>query len=194
MVYQILHMFNYIHAEGSQAARVVAGSVVGCVLLLLLAVASVTIRLVLKQKGFTLSTNSNCMGKQEANIVTEDNIAYRSKSIHAEVLHASNNIALEVVYDNVDLQSTDSMEESMAYGNANLQSTDSMEENMAYGNADLQSTDSMEENMAYESFTMDEISLRSNAAYYKSGRALREESDCTCDISNQYEYISSRYS
>ena len=93
------------------------------------------------------------MGKQEANIITEDNIAYRSKSVCAEVLHASNNIALEVVYDNVDLQSTDSMEE----------------------------------NMAYESFTIDEISLRSNAAYYKSGGALREESDR--DISNQYEYI-----
>ena len=39
------------------------------------------------------------MGKQEANIVIEDNIAYRSKSVRAEVLHASNNIALEVVYD-----------------------------------------------------------------------------------------------
>ena len=50
--------------------------------------------------------------------------------------------------------------------NADLQSTDNIEENMTYGNANLQSTDSMEENMhmAYESFTMDEISVRSNAA------------------------------
>ena len=165
-----------IHAGGSQAARAVAGSVVGCMLLLLLTVSSVTICIIiLKRKGFTLSTNSNSkasMGKQEANFVTDDN---RSKSVRAEVLHASNNVALEVVYDNLDLRSTDSMEE-----------------NMAYGNADLQSTDSMEENMAYESFTMDEISLRSNTAYYKSGGVLREESDC--DISNQYEYISSSYS
>ena len=67
----------------------------------------------------------------------------------------SNNIALEVVYDNAELQ----------------QSTDSMEENMAY----------------YESLPMEEISLRSNAVYHKSKRALRGESDC--DISNQYEYI-----
>ena len=69
-------IYNYIHAGGSQAARAVAGSVVVCVLLLLLTVSSVTIYLILKRKGFTLSMNSECMGKQEANniIVTEDTV------------------------------------------------------------------------------------------------------------------------
>ena len=148
-----------IHAGGIQAAKAVGGIVGGCVLLLLLTVSSVTTCLILKRKGFTLSTNSSSktsVGKQqEVNIITEDNIAYNCKSVRAEVTHVPIDTALEVVYDNAELRSTDSMEENI----------------MAY----------------YESLTVDEISLRSNAAYHKSERALSRESDC--DISDQYEYI-----
>ncbi len=67
-----------------------------------------------------MSTNSNsevCVGKhREANIVTEDNVAYNCKSVHAEVLHVSNSTELETVYDDAELRrSTGSMEENMAY-------------------------------------------------------------------------------
>jgi hypothetical protein len=113
-----LLLFN-IHAGGTQSAGAVAGSVVGCVLLLLLllTVSSITTCFILKRKHFILSTNRNSeicdtVGKhREANIVTEDNVAYNCKPVHAD--YVSNTTALEVVYDNAEL--TDSMEENMAY-------------------------------------------------------------------------------
>ena len=139
-------------------------------LLLLVIFIATTIYLMLKRK-ISNTGMYNSKTSTEENKDTESNIYKCTNTNAAYKQRATANNETEVTYDTINpVEGTTELQGS-------TENRDSAKLNM-------------EQNVAYESSTAAaQISLRSNIAYYKSGKSL-EEIDQDCD--DQYDYCNVR--